>query len=345
MKVTAESVFSVLATGAAGDALGNPVEFQSFRNITRTTDGGLVGANGFPKGRLALITDDTQMTMFTMEGMINARRRGTDPVAETWESYQRWLATQSFGGSRRGNARMEGWLIREGRLHASRAPGGTCLSALSGGRPGSVHESINNSKGCGGVMRVAPAAFWSDNTAEVFKLAVGQAALTHTHPLGYLSAGVLAAIVNRLLHGDNLPAATYRAYERLITWSGHELQAELIDRVLREVDVFHRTGAVLDGDAMVDRFKGDTATGGGWVGEEALAIGLYSAFVASDVAHGLGVAVTHGGDSDSTGAVAGNILGAMYPAGSDRGLTSEWADAVEMQDVMVRLSLQFAASL
>jgi ADP-ribosylglycohydrolase len=33
----------------------------------------------------------------------------------------------------------------------------TCLSALHAGHPGTVSRPVNNSKGCGGVMRVAPA--------------------------------------------------------------------------------------------------------------------------------------------------------------------------------------------
>jgi ADP-ribosylglycohydrolase len=52
--------------------------------------------------------------------------------------------------------------------------------------------------------------------------------------------------------------------------------------------------------------------GGGWVGEEALAISLCCALVAEDVRHGLLLAVNHSGDSDSTGAIAGNLLGATH---------------------------------
>lgn len=46
--------------------------------------------------------------------------------------------------------------------------------------------------------------------------------------------------------------------------------------------------------------------GAGWVAEEALAIGVYAALVSPDVMSALTLAVTHSGDSDSTGAIAGN---------------------------------------
>ncbi len=51
--------------------------------------------------------------------------------------------------------------------------------------------------------------------------------------------------------------------------------------------------------------------GGGWVAEEALAIAVFCALKAQDFAHGVLLAVNHSGDSDSTGAIAGNILGTL----------------------------------
>ncbi len=50
--------------------------------------------------------------------------------------------------------------------------------------------------------------------------------------------------------------------------------------------------------------------GEGWVGEEALAISLCAALSFAEVEEALLFAVNHSGDTDSTGAIAGNILGA-----------------------------------
>jgi len=105
-------------------------------------------------GRTSAITDDTQMTLFTMEGLIRAELQGGSGPDEIWRAYQRWLSTQAGDrGSAEGTA---GWLPRQTFLHSARAPGYTCLSALQAGRPGSMREPVNDSKGCGGVMRVAP---------------------------------------------------------------------------------------------------------------------------------------------------------------------------------------------
>ena len=75
--------------------------------------------------------------------------------------------------------------------------------------------------------------------------------------------------------------------------------------------------------------------GGGWVAEEALAIALYACLAAPDFEQGLQIAVTHSGDSDSTGAIAGNMLGLLY---SEQALSHRWASQVECGDLITRLS-------
>jgi hypothetical protein len=75
--------------------------------------------------------------------------------------------------------------------------------------------------------------------------------------------------------------------------------------------------------------------GGGWVGEEALAIGLYCALVAGDdFARGVRLAVNHSGDSDSTGAITGNILGAVL---GEQAIPRAWLNLLELHDVVCQM--------
>ena len=74
-------------------------------------------------------------------------------------------------------------------------PGNTCLSALRGEEMGELQRPLNNSKGCGGVMRVAPVGLVADDDEQAFNLGCGAAAITHGHPSGYYSAGCFAAII------------------------------------------------------------------------------------------------------------------------------------------------------
>lgn len=75
--------------------------------------------------------------------------------------------------------------------------------------------------------------------------------------------------------------------------------------------------------------------GQGWIAEEALAISVYCALVAKSFQHGILIAVNHDGDSDSTGAIAGNLLGAMYGVKS---IPNEWLAPLELRDVITELA-------
>ncbi|MEU4802246.1 ADP-ribosylglycohydrolase family protein [Actinosynnema sp. NPDC023587] len=315
-----DALRTCLLAGAVGDALGGSVEFDRIDRIrSRFGPSGLTDyAPAY--GRLGAITDDTQMTLFTLEGLVLARRRGSDPVHEVRAAYGRWLRTQ--GGP---EVPADGWLLDVPELHQLRAPGTTCLTALRSGRPGTVESPINDSKGCGAVMRAAPAALWSDRPDEVFALASATGALTHGHPSGYLSAGVLAVLVQQLWRGLDLPGAIGVARDELRRWDGHEEQSVLLDLAVEMGARGERpTPEVIE-----------AALGGGWVGEEALAIAVLTALAAESLADGLLLAVNHSGDSDSTGALCGNLLGARD---GGEALPGHWVDALELADVIGRLA-------
>ncbi|POX46141.1 ADP-ribosylglycohydrolase, partial [Streptomyces sp. Ru71] len=80
--------------------------------------------------------------------------------------------------------------------------------------------------------------------------------------------------------------------------------------------------------------------GAGWVAEEALAIGVYCALAAPGVPEALLLAVNHSGDSDSTGSICGNLLGARH---GDTGLPHTWLEQVEGRAVTAALADDLAA--
>ena len=62
-------------------------------------------------------------------------------------------------------------------IFAQRAPGNTCISALESGAMGTIEKHINDSKGCGGVMRAAPVGMLY-NYEEAFDIGLGVQLLT-----------------------------------------------------------------------------------------------------------------------------------------------------------------------
>lgn len=281
-----------LMGGALGDAFGYPVEFMSLRSIIKMHGPKGLVSPVFGRGGRMVVSDDTQMTLFTVEGAGLAWGREREAVVGSIrQAYLGWLRTQ------RGTFRDfsdDTALLALPELWEQRAPGGTCLSALGKGGSGSIETPINDSKGCGGVMRVAPlGVMGSLNAEECFWLASRAAALTHGHPSGYWSAGVLAAVVRRIIDGDTLRGAVEKEAAQLAGLPGAEGVLVLLRR------------AIDPGTTEISEL------GEGWVAEEALAMGVFGALRGRDFPDVLRLAANHDGDSDSTASIAGQIYGAM----------------------------------
>ncbi|NYG60528.1 ADP-ribosylglycohydrolase [Nocardioides daedukensis] len=331
-----------LLGGAIGDALGGPVEFWSLEQIQRECgpDGvrRYVPENVAGSSVYGRITDDTQMTLFTLEGMIRAavrRDRGIGfTVAAVHHAYDRWLDTQLQNGP---DGERDGWLINEQWLYSRRAPGNTCLSALAEPRGGQRKlaqfgvVATNNSKGCGGVMRSAPFGLvphWVWSSDLQFDSAAEAAGYTHGHSTGQVASGALAVLIGAIMRGHDLPGAI------------EETQSQL-----RVRDAGGETYLAIEQATEVAR-KGPGAEhmeslGGGWVAEEALAMAIYACLVHPEpdqMLDALSLSVTHSGDSDSTGAICGNILGALH---GETALPPELAFAVEGRGTILTLADDF----
>jgi ADP-ribosylglycohydrolase len=277
------------------------------------------------------ITDDTQMTLFTAEGLLRAWVRQSTkgichPPSVIHHAYLRWLLTQ--GERPEGiDVGCESWLYSVSALHARRAPGLTCLSALRAARGfGEPAVAQNSSKGCGGVMRVAPIGLLASRLGghdRVFGLAADVAALTHGHPTGQLSAGFLAVAVAALTRGDTLADALDAAVEEL---RRRERKAETLEAVIAARAL---AGEGRPGVEDIERL------GEGWIAEEALAIAVCCSLAARDFADGLQMATNHSGDSDSTAAITGHLLGTLL--GEDA-IPSCWLDKLELRSEISRLA-------
>jgi len=314
-----------LLGGAVGDALGAPVEFLTHREIVAQF--GERGIRDFAPayGRLGAVTDDTQMTLFTAEGLIRAAVRLANkgichPASVVHHAYVRWLDTQgekpeSF------DIGADGWLADLPQLRARRAPGDTCISALRkctvAGMP-----AVNDSKGCGTVMRTAPVGLLADRE-QVFDLAAELAALTHGHPTASASAGFMSVLISEVVHGVGLHDAVTAAKTALVARPGHE-------ETLAAIEMAEALAATGNADAAtVERL------GGGWTAEEAVAIALLAVLATSDFEEAVVLAVNHGGDSDSTGAIAGNVAGAIYGADA---IPARWLEPLELRDEITAIA-------
>lgn len=322
--ITTQSAFGgCLLGGAVGDALGAYTEFMSLADILRKH--GPDGVTSYQPcyGGIGKFTDDTQMSLFTAEGLLRAYvaeiKTGT-PRYETLggTALQRWYKTQ--GGVNKAVKADDRGLVWLESLHSRRAPGNTCLSSLKAmSYPGQPAD--NDSKGCGAVMRMAPVGLfaWSTGYQDTFFLANQLGALTHGHPTGFLSGGALAVILQQLLTGKSLPDTIGVAVEWL------EMTPDSTE-TLAAIEL-----ALELADSDMPTRKAIKQQGEGWIAEEALGIALYCALTAADFREGIINAINHDGDTDSSGSICGNILGIIHGV---EGIPEEWLEPLELREVI-----------
>lgn len=327
MKELQDKIRGCLMAGAAGDALGYAVEFMRREHIlAKYGERGITRFEIDRKGK-ALISDDTQMTLFTANGLLMGLTRGymrgigCAPEKYVDGAYIDWYYTQSGLKKETYNDFHYTWLRDLPELAHRRAPGITCMSACDSLLRGDVVD--NDSKGCGGIMRVAPMALLNagysgrgeqcPDLAGTAKAGAEIARVTHGHPLAFLPAAQLTHLIYKLI-----PLSSGEAQERLV---------EIAEETVTMLDEIYKDRYAKDKQFLADltrksirlaKSEVDDATairqlGEGWTGEEAWAIALYCAIRHADsMSDAIIAAVNHDGDSDSTGSICGNIMGAIY---------------------------------
>lgn len=336
-----------LLGGALGDAFGHAVEPQSLQMIrTRHGPDGLL--DPVLRGGQLLVSDATQMVLFTLEGLLRAREAGAeDPLPWLREAYLDWWLTQQPGSPSRWPFAPHGALALAPALQACRAPGMTCLSALAAGGHGTGACPPNQSKDCGPVTRaapfgfgIAPAAGSASRTSRsaAAGLAARASAITHGHPETLAAAAVVAGAVHSLVASAKPPAPAGAA--------GPPLGGAIIvaRRVAREWARAPLTGALLDCAAALARQEGVSPAGRaarlallgeGRAAEEALAIAAFAALAGCDFKQAVRIAANHGGDSGSTAALAGNLRGAHCGVAE---LPHAWVERLDVLEPLLGLA-------
>ena len=346
-----DKIRGCLLGGAAGDALGYPVEFLDEREIfSRYGDEGIYEYKLDGRSRKALVSDDTQMTLFTADGILTGdtrdHRRGvrTRPRTYVAMAYRDWLRTQQVSYEEGQKAAWGytkeciSWLCGVPELYSQRVPGLTCLSAMDErGKAGSyvedyIRSPLNDSKGSGGIMRTAPLALaYNTDIKELDMEAAQIAAITHSHSLGYMPAAVVTHIINRIVFPDRP-----RTLKEIVL-EARDTAAEIFhgDGNLKALTDIIDLAVKLSENRRQD-LNNIRDIGRGWVGEETLGIALYCALrYQNNFSGGIITAVNHRGDSDTTGAVAGNILGAL--AGYEA-IDEKWKRDLELKEVILEIA-------
>ena len=348
---TKDQVLGCMVGGAVGDALGYAVEFSPYGSIVKQYGEKGITRYALDRHGLAQISDDTQMSLFTaagiLLGMTRGYMRGIMGRIDTYcrFTYLDWLHTQEWT-SRHEDARVDSWLMDVPELYSRRAPGNTCLSALHSIEEGK--EPRNNSCGCGGVMRTAPLALlnqlhgYSDGDKLYCDMCAAEAArITHKHPLGFIPSAILNDVLMQILECREQRLESYveqallRLPEIVSEEDDHKKYGELWPEEIRKQKRLITKALDLAHSDVEDHYAIESI-GGGWTGHEALVIAIYSAVRHQDSFEDAVVScVNHSGDSDSTGAICGNIMGALLGRSA---IPAYFIDKLELREVIEEMA-------
>lgn len=307
------------------------------RRINQFTGCMAASAIGGAMGRTdSTLTDDTQMGLFTAEGLILSRVRSeyrdkNDVVIPVFHALLRWLYTQqafmmkdlikSYGTC----SIVDGILMGHQELFSLRDPSETCLKVLSGGKMGSLTYPPNHSRGPGSLVRTLPVglAFSAPETA--FDTGCNTAAITHGHPDAMLCSGVFATLISQILSGQPLPWALKTATEILKSKPDHDHVLDALEQAMG------LTAAAASDPGTINRhFNERTAV-------HTLCAGLAAALChPKDVSQGIRLAVNHSGNASEKGAVAGGLLGAANGLAS---IPTPFLNELELKDVILEMAV------
>lgn len=299
---------------ACGDALGYPTEFMSMQSIRA-----MYGVNGIQDleqartmgqpPRVALYTDDTQMTLAVARGLIRAGAGATcdDAAPHVVDEFVSW-SNDPPGGHR--------------------APGGACMGGCRRLALGAPWEQAGgpNDGGCGSVMRSAPYGLFFQNEEDAIACAARHSCMTHRASLALAASAALASGVWNAVRGMTKVGIAQRMIE--VAGRYDEVTRDMLRR-----DADYADNAVLGDererqrsvDSVLDRRRG-------WAGHEAIAGSLFCFLVADDYVTAVRYGANSPGDSDSLACIAGALAGAFY--GIDA-VPSSWVEIIERREELL----------
>ena len=295
-----------------GDALGVPVEFRSRALVQSNpvTDLREFGTYNQPKGTWS---DDSSLMLCTADSLL----RQSFDTADMGQRFVQW---------------MEGKLWTPwGKVFDIGGATRTALCRIRQGIPaekaGGVDEGSN---GNGSLMRILPIAlrFADESPERLLELAHRASAITHRHPRSQLACGFYCLLVARLLKGD-APAAAHAATVRAA--SEFYRQPPFTSELAKFEKVFSLKLATLpESEISSSGYVVDTLTASVWC---LLTSKGYRETVLK--------AVNLGGDTDTTGIVAGGLAGVHF--GLEH-VPEDWRADMARAGDLTKLFEQFAAS-
>ena len=321
-----DKVKGCLIGGAIGDALGYPFEFIKDKNLNSKIEYYSL------KNGLAEISDDTQLTLFTICGLIDSAKKGNINEVVN-EAYKVWY-DETENTINTDSARK--MVKHYPKIREMRTPGFSTLNALEWGGNGTIDNPINDSKGNGGVMRIAPVGLFFSHKADIKKVAeIGAeiSALTHGHELSHMSAYFLTYILAFLC------SVKEKSLEELDTIIDI---AKIATKIEFKKSKFSKDFVkIIDKAVKLSKSNKDDSIaikelGEGWVAEESVAIAVYCLLkYGNNFEKCVLTAVNCSADRDTVGSITGNLVGCNV--GFNK-ISEKFLENLECEDIILEMS-------
>ncbi len=296
---------------------------------------------------MLMLSDDTQMALFTMDGLEWAyirmahREIGTYAASGGYMSLLRWYYTQT-------GVLADEYLIHKHEhepvaletigvktilnyeeLYSPRNPSEQMLSALSTMMMGTMQEPLNDYNDSSALTRVAPVGFFLHATPEVaFEVAASLAATTHGNPSAYLAAGCYAYMIAQVCNGVDLDQAGYQALGCLNQYNYIEGVQEALQYALHMAECNVPPESAL-AELNPNEYHPEAGIQGA---EKILATGVYCALMGEDYAKAMALSANCRGMSSSIAFVTGSFVGALLGDGC---IPEGWSDHLELKEMLL----------
>lgn len=299
---------------AIGDALGVPAEFKSRDELKMKPIIDMVGGGSHNQVK-GSFSDDTSMTLATIDSIIEKQAIDTDDIAD---KFLKWY--------RNGEYTATGKLFDIGR---------TTIQALV-----KYELNIDKAINCGGVgeydngngslMRILPVVYYIyykkiDNEIEIYNIVKEVSSITHAHEISVLGCYIYTRYCLLLLEGNDKFEA-YKKLQQLNYSIFSENTLNKYERILKE-DISPKSE--------------DDISSSGYVVSTLEAV-MWLFLNSKDYNSTILKAVNLGNDTDTIAAITGSLLGIYYGLNS---IKNKWKLSLKKHDYIIDLCKKFEEML
>ena len=292
-----------------GDTMGVPVEFNSRGKLllNPVTEMLEYGTHNMPKG---CWSDDTSMTLATMDSIIKCKEINTNDMAD---KFIKWYRNGEYTAT--GIMFDIGTTTQQALVKYQR---GIDIASKCGGE-----REYDN--GNGSLMRMLPIAYYCYlkglEDTEILKIVKEVSSITHRHPISILGCYIYVRLAIELLKGKGL----LQAYQEI----------KKLDYLYFTEDTIYKYERILNND--IGLYNINEISSNGYIVSTLEAV-IWSLINSKSFNETIIKAINLGEDTDTVGACVGGLAGIYYGI---ENINQKWKDNILRYDYIINICKEF----